>query len=761
MPHGRHALNISLPPNTDPLRIESADFCLSSEFMPPVCEPRAPDLDGWAHLERNGDDYTLGGHAGQLTTDVFSAAGMELHRDVWIDRDGQVVALRVKAINRNTFPLRLRALYPLQCCGPGGLTIGGKGVDEWEAVSQDRYKNGVPTAVRPATFDDDYAHAVALLSELGKEQGTDGRSIGFESDSFCVVRRRGSREQVLFGFVSQFGHLARINLKTDGTRRALDTFAAESEFDECLLPPGGMRSSQWVCIIPGEDAGKLIAGFADWVGNYHGVKPPPGNPPSVYCTWQFYGINFGEAELIEALDHFRDEREPFDVFLIDGSWAPMWGDWQGKDGWDMRDAAGRIRALGYRPAIWTAPFLAKTNASIAREHPEWLLRKRDGTLCIFKMDGENYVFDPTYPGVLDHYVELFRRLTFDWGFTYHKLDFLRCVFMEKDVKFHNPGVTRLEAYRMGLEAVRRGMGPQAYLSVCGGHYGGSLGLADSQRSGSDVASMWDEPAALPKLKQNIMRTWMGRLWHVDPDAMVVRRRETPINDTLYGYLSLGKFNDDEARTIALNQYVGGGMVCFSEKFSEIDDDRRSLYRHVIPSVNSAGVPLDHFSECCPSMLRTAVEPRCGALEPWVTIAIFNWADEARDRELVLSDRVTEGLDADRFLLFDFFDQKVIGLFGPGDTVKLAGLPPHGCRQVKVMPWRAAACFVGTDLHFSSGGVEVTDVSADVDSVSGSVETDWKYPVRVTAAFPDGDECVTAGTTVAGGEQLFAIARHAT
>lgn len=758
MPPGRKALNISLPRNTDPLRIEAADFCLSSDFMPPVCEPGTPDVDGWVHRQRNSEDYTLGGHAGQVTTDVFSAAGMELHRDAWLDQVGQVAALRMTVVNRNTFPLHLRALYPLHCSGPQSLAIGGKGVDEWEAVSQDRYKNGVPTAVRPATFDGDYAHAGALLSELGKEQGADGRSIGFESDSFCVVRRCGSREQVLFGFVSQLGHLARINLKTDDNRRTLDTFAAECEFDECLLPPGGMRTSQWVCIMSGENTNALIAAFADWVGNYHGVNEPPGNIPSVYCTWQFYGMSFGEAELIEALDHFRDARMPFDVFLIDGSWATEWGDWQGRDDWDMREAAERIRAVGYTPGIWTAPFLAKIDSRIVHEHPEWLLCKQDGTRCIFKMDGESYVFDPTCPGVLDHYVELFRKLTFDWGFTYHKLDFLRCVFMEKDVKFHDPSVTRLEAYRMGLEAVRRGMGPEVYLSVCGGHYGGSLGLADSQRSGSDVASMWDEPSALPKLKQNIMRTWMSRLWHVDPDAMVVRRRDTPINDTPHGYLSLGKFSDDEARTIALNQYVGGGMVCFSEKFSEIDDERRSLYRHVIPSVNSPGVPLDLFSECCPSILRTAVEPRCTALEPWVTIAIFNWADEARDRELVLSDRVTTGLDADRFLLFDFFDQKVIGLFGPGESVKLGSLPPHGCRQVKVMPWRAAACFVGTDLHFSAGGVEVTAASTDADSVSGSLQTDWKYPIRVTVAFPQGDSLVTAQATLEGGERVFAIAR---
>jgi alpha-galactosidase len=101
---------------------------------------------------------------------------------------------------------------------------------------------------------------------------------------------------------------------------------------------------------------------------------------------------------------------------------------------------------------------------------------------------------------------------------------MRAVFLEGDYQFFNPHINRLEAYRMGLEAIRRGVGDDAYISVCGGHFGGSIGIADSQRSGSDVVSFWD-PNEIPKYRQNMLRTWMNRLWHVDPDAMMVRRNE--------------------------------------------------------------------------------------------------------------------------------------------------------------------------------------------------------------------------------------------
>ncbi|NLD73502.1 MAG: alpha-galactosidase, partial [Chloroflexi bacterium] len=498
---------------------------------------------------------------------------------------------------------------------------------------------------------------------------------------------------------------------------------------------------------------------------HHHVAPPAERPPSVLCSWYYYGPYFSEADFHEDLDYLERDRLPFDVFLIDECWDMHWGDWVGNDRWPsgMRAAAERIRALGYRPGIWTCPYLAKADSELAVEHPEWLLRLRDGSLVIFPMNGPNYVLDPTFPGVCAFIEALYRRLTEDWGYTYHKLDFLRAVFMHRDAAFYDRSATRLEAYRRGLEAVRRGIGPSAYLSVCGGHYGGSLGLADSQRSGSDVTAIWDEPPALPKLKQNIHRTWMSRLWHVDPDAMMVRRREEPIDVPSHSRLSLGLFTDAEARTIAVNQYVGGGMVCFTEKFCEMDSDRKALYRHVIPSVNAPSRSLDYFAPRCPSLLRTLVQPVSPDLAPWVTVAVCNWDDEPRERTLVLSDQVLEDLAGERFLAYEFFSQRLLGVFGRGEAAPLGTLPAHGSAVVKVLPWDGhTPALLATDLHFSMGGVEVAACRAEDDALRGRLETGWRYPVSVTAVFPGGadGEAQTASVTVPPGEREFAIRRPA-
>lgn len=617
-------LDVTVPASAAPLRITAAGLELRSTWAPPATAPAAPSAGSWSHRDRRVRRRVLAGIEGQVVADTFEAGGLEMTRQVWMSRQGDAAAVRLALCNRQGVPLCLEALVPLWCQGADSLLLDGEGASTWEMVVQQRHKNGVPTSLRPGSRDADYAQASSGVSEWGALQPSadEGPVQRLQADPFVLMRRRGAAgsQVVLLGFLSQQGHCAHLAARFagEGAATQLTELRAVCELDSVLLPPGGARTSQWVWLSRDSDPAALVAAFAERVAQHHGVPQPPQPPPGVFCSWQFYGPDYAEKDFALDLAHLRQHPVPFDVFLIDECWDLSWGDWEGSDRWPsgMQAAAAQIRSAGYRPGIWTCPFLSRTGSRLASAHPEWLLRRRDGTLCTFQMDGQSFVLDPTFPGVCDHLEELFRRLTEDWGFTYHKLDFTRAVFADAEARFFDPSATRLEAYRRGLEAVRRGAGPLAYVSVCGGHYGGSLGLADSQRSGSDVAGVWDEPPALPRIKQNLLRTWMSRLWHVDPDAMMVRRRAEPVGGLTHGYLSLGRFTDDEARTIALSQYLGGGMVCLSERFAELDQDRLSLYRHVLPPLGAPAAPLNPFEPLCPSQLVSRVEPRCHALGPW-------------------------------------------------------------------------------------------------------------------------------------------------
>ena len=251
---------------------------------------------------------------------------------------------------------------------------------------------------------------------------------------------------------------------------------------------------------------------------------------------------------------------------------------------------------------------------------------------------------------------------------------------------------------MGLEAIRRGVGKDSYISVCGGHYGGSFGIAQSQRSGSDVLSIWQE-SELYKYRQNILRTWMSDLWHVDPDAMMVRRKtDLPFDE--YD-LAAGFFTDDEAFTNTINQFVGGNLLTFSEKFSTLDEDRKMLYKHVILSPNTSSRALDLFNPMIPEQMLTQIHPIAKNLGDWKMLTLINWYDKEKKYLIPIDETIVGSIQAKSFIVFDFQSQNIISRLIKGDTLLIEAIRPHHSKLLKILPWDGkSAVFVGTDLNFS-------------------------------------------------------------
>ena len=765
-------LRIEAPPSTEDVTITAASrdggdplAVIRSDWSPPGTRPLAPALAAWEFDNRIERSFELATIPGKLTVDTFVAADLELERQVWVAADETAVAMRHKLANRSAAAIQLDALEPLRCAGPASLLIVGQGAAAWEILVQKRFKNDGPTSFRPGIADADLEMAKKSVGPTGEVvEATEDNVTRVRADPFCVLRPRGQSrgEALMLGYLSQRGHLARLAMQfteADAGDVSLDHLIAECEFDGVRVDPGEERAGQWLWIAAGE-TDELIADFADRVGIYHDVARPVERAPSVFCAFYVYGEFYTESWFDEDMEDLAARHVPFDIFLIDGGWERTRGDWEPKPEWwpsGMKAAAERIRALGYRPAIWTAPFVAGKESQLAKDHPDWLLELADGGHK--EHTPVEWVLDTTLPAVAEFLEETYRKITFDWGYDFHKFDFMRGVFNDPRVRFRDPAATRLEAYQRGLEAIRRGAGPDAYITVCGGHYAGSYGLTQCQYATSDVKAMWE--AVKPRLKQNLMRTWMSRLWHMDPGGLLVRRREEPLIEGPHGIYGLGKLTDDEARLAAVNQYLGGGMVCIAEKFRDIDADRRALLRHVIPTIDIPSTPLDPFEPVAPSQLVTRVRPRCGQLEPWNTLAVINWHDEPQSMEAVLEGAVTDGIAADRYLVSDFFSQEVLGIFGPAERLDLGALNPHSCRLLRLAPWNGRTpALGGTDLHFSGGGVEVVEWSAEPGAVSGRLETGWDYPVRVTAAFPADDGCVVGTTVVPVGGTEFSIPRPA-
>ena len=98
--------------------------------------------------------------------------------------------------------------------------------------------------------------------------------------------------------------------------------------------------------------------------------------------------------------------------------------------------------------------------------------------------------------------------------------------MQEDIPLHDREKTSVEACRIGYAAFRRGIGGDAHLNICGGHYLAGIGIQDSARNGSDTYGRWVEGGMAERVLHGVRRAYQGRWWNADPDGMAFRQAAT-------------------------------------------------------------------------------------------------------------------------------------------------------------------------------------------------------------------------------------------
>lgn len=659
---------------------------------------------------------------GHLRTEVFQYDTCKVTRELWWQEAGRGLACRLRFENTGDKPVKLHNIVPAV------LKVSIKEDIELERfgfMCQERHKNGRPGVIRLYPPED--------RGEVEDKV--------WSSDPFTVVEARAdsTSELMLVGFLSFQSQLSDCLVTYDPKSSTL-SLEARCEADGVSVGPGEMRSSEWLWIDFHSHYDALVDRYLNLVAQLAGIVAQE-LPPSVFCSWYYLDDAFSEEDLAENLHWLQEHPLPLDVIQIDECWDTRFGEWRPNHRWlaGMEAPARKIRDLGYRAGLWSAPFLVEPRSALRYEHPEWLLRRPDGQEVQFSMNRTLHsVLDPTHPEVEQWLEDLFRQFR-SWGFTYHKLDFTRAVVMDAAAVFHDPTATRAEAYRRGLTAIRAGLGEEAYIVVCGGVYGPSLGIANAQRTGSDVRSQWNDHTERT-IKQSVLRSWMGRLWHTDPDALMIRRRSTPLKKR---EMSLGSLSDSEALLLTLVQYLTGGITCVSERLCDLDSDRRYLWQHVIPAAGLPAVPRDLFdSTIMPYIYHTVVKPRCDALDPWHTVALLNWSDSPREFTLPLDESLL-GMHVDSIrdlaLVWEFVERRFIGAFAAGETLPRIAVPAHDVRLLRIAPWKGdEPQLLGTDLHFSGGGVEIDGWRSNGSSATFILNTKWHSKVGIWIAFPGGD-----------------------
>lgn len=645
-----------------------------------------------------------------------SVSGLQLRRTVKKLEHGWSIKLAVT--NKRKEAVRLQELIPLELQDNSKFSLDGSIITQSKIFRLARQKNDVPGPFSPAKADDAMRDAVFDSAEVTAGNGISWSDYDrpdivlphtFHSDPGFIVMQESIA--LFIGFCGQDRHLNDVELQTSPApdRSRLDFLRASAKYDGIILNPGESRETHELILETGPDYRSLLQGHVDRIAKMYGSRRTAVN--SVFCSWYFYGPDISAEDVDENLKSLSEKPLPFDVFQLDMGWQNLFGDWDTNyerfpDGMD--DIAWKLRQAGYIPGIWTAPFVIQAEAAVLKRYPDLLLKDRSGAPCIFSCGlGTCYILDPFSPSAAQMLNEFYAKIR-NWGFSYHKLDFLRAVFIHEDAVFCDPGKNRAEAYRHGMKLIRDAVGEDAIMDACGGLYESSAGYCDINRSGADVRGHWHGGDSRicgynVRIKQNIVRNFYNRLWKTDPDALQLRRRsEFWKNNEKNHHLSMGKFNDEEAFSTVVNQFLGGGIACVSEKLADIHDDRRELYRHVMPLYAEPAQHFKDWDEYLPEYYVTPFTSLDNKLPPWCVVTLGNWNSNHEKTLSFSPQEVPYLLQAEQYAAYEFKTEKFLGIFTPGDTIAV-NIPKAGCRLIRLTPLYGDGDYlIGTNMSFSCG-----------------------------------------------------------
>jgi len=381
------------------------------------------------------------------------------------------------------------------------------------------------------------------------------------------------------------------------------------------IPGRGTVALPRLHLTAGHDAWELFRAEAGRIAAITPARPAAANAYH-WCSWYYRYYTFSRDDLDSYLAAFPRPGQPGapETIQIDAGYCDHAGDWlEPNSRWPggLEAAAKAISAAGYRPGIWIGPYMVGNRSRLYRDHPDWVLRRHDGTPFQkwpdwFQFYGENrnwgssdeeyYCLDTGHPAAAAWLAEVLATLR-RWGFTFFKTDFLKWGFQDSSsVLRHDRSRTSLEQARASMALIRRAIGDDAYLLGCIAGFAPILGFVEAARTGADVGPTWDSCQNM--IVEAIGTQHLNRLWFQnDPDCLPLRQFHINLGAT-------------ERQSLSLFMGLLGGVVNTSDPLHLLDADGRALWELLEPGAEPWTARIADWPR--PGEIITVVRERAGA-----------------------------------------------------------------------------------------------------------------------------------------------------
>lgn len=525
----------------------------------------------------------------------------------------------------------------------------------------------------------------------------------------------------------------------------LISLIAESVYAPRLtLRPGRSISSNRVMIDIAADAYQALEHYAAAVGKSNNARFD--SVLNGWCSW-FYTLSRVSADEVISNAAFAAKHLKaygLEYIQVDEGYQRWHGDWEGNERFPqgMRWLADKIKSYGFKPGIWISPYVVSEPTSVVQDHPDWLVRRRDGSLQRVgnwppgteppaDENPKRYCIDITHPEAARWLYRLIDTIVNEWGYEMIKIDFVAWSILAAE-RYYDPTMSSANVYRKGMEIMRRAAGDRCHILDCGP---GAIttGLIDSMRIELDVnygfhETAWDTYFTHPASSASAMgkryyfhkRTWVNDADHVCLDLLTNAQSEAA------------------ATLIALS---GGNMVS-GDRLTQLDASKLEILKRITPALGEAAVPVDLFDQPMHSAFALQVER---PFARWTLLAVFNPdLTKTSTRKFELGKLRLDA--AKTYVAFDFWKQQLLGEVSreleltvqPGSVTLLTLHERSGKPQ-----------FISTDRHVSQGALEIEDVSwnESTETLSGTSIGPLHSDYRVFVYVPEALEWTWDGSAL--------------
>jgi len=373
----------------------------------------------------------------------------------------------------------------------------------------------------------------------------------------------------------------------------------------------------------------------------------------------------------------------------------------------MKVTADAIRQAGFHAGLWLIPFGWDSKSPTFAERQDYFTHRADGSIYSVTWAGD--CLDMTHPDARALLSGTVRRTVKDWGYSYLKIDGLWTGIAAQilypspeyrddglgDAVFHDKSKTNIDAFRMGLRAVREAAGPDTYILGCCipqnmRSMGGAIGLVDGMRIGADIGAEWKAIIGCVPMAARLY-FWNGKVWYNDPDCLLVR---DPL--TL-----------DQARAWGSLIALSGQMNMDSDWIPGLPPERLDILKRTMPNTGQVARPLDLLQTDMPACwhLRSGE----GAARRDV-VGLFRWQEaQPASTELNLARLgLPAGEDAS-YVGFDYWENKFVPAFHGACPIDL---PPDSCRVIALQKASGQPQLLSTSRHVAQLLQEVESLQWD-------------------------------------------------